>query len=162
MVFIANYSRSSTGGWVRFLRAKYAEFNECMLRRASLWYSVTWICSQRLLIHLRGTSHTLSFSFSPSSSILLLTEIASENQSEIVFSQSLRSPNSLSRALRSSFQISNSKSQSNMYGLQDYPSTVPTELDVHVRVEHTVSVDQSGGYAREERWKPKSTWNSEL
>lgn len=28
-----------------------------MLRRTSLGYSITWICSQRLLIHLRGTSY---------------------------------------------------------------------------------------------------------
>ena len=50
-----------------------------------------------------------------------------------------------------------------MCGLQDYPSPVPTYLDVHVRVEHSVSVEnnsQSGEWEREERWKPKTAWDS--
>lgn len=93
---------------------------------------------------------------------LFLTEIALENQSDIVFSKSLRSPKDISKALRSPFRVDN-KSSSNTYGLQDYPPPL-TELDVHVRVEHTISVQQNDRpdtCAREEQWKPKSTWDSE-
>ena len=87
---------------------------------------------------------------------LLLTEIALENQSYITVSQSPRSPKVISRALQSPFK------SSNMYSQQDYPPPL-TELDVHVHVEHTISVqhdDQSGACAREEQWKPQSTWDS--
>ncbi|KAI0073637.1 hypothetical protein K474DRAFT_172789 [Panus rudis PR-1116 ss-1] len=102
---------------------------------ASVGYTVTWIMTQRILIHLR--------------------DAAAEHQVKQVVTRQLYSGRDISRAMRSQFETSINKDEEYNYkagrsGVEpphtDYhtDSGLPrtdVELDVQVQIEHTVTVD---------------------
>ncbi|THH30194.1 hypothetical protein EUX98_g3977 [Antrodiella citrinella] len=100
---------------------------------ASVGYAVTWIMSQRILIHLR--------------------DAAAEHQvKNVIVSHKLNSGRDVSRAMRSQFNSSNHKdrlndeydlkSRSTSGAADSYDHVVAdVELDIQVQVEQTVTVD---------------------
>ncbi|KAJ3492226.1 hypothetical protein NLI96_g104 [Meripilus lineatus] len=97
---------------------------------ASVGYAVTWIMSQRILIHLRGYA-------------------AAEHQvRQVVSRHAVQQPRDISRAMRGPFDITSeqlSKTKDRLtdeYNLTSHRKTeVQATLDVQVQIEQTVTVD---------------------
>ncbi|KAI0790438.1 hypothetical protein C8Q75DRAFT_116468 [Abortiporus biennis] len=118
---------------------------------ASVGYTVTWIMSQRILIHLR--------------------DAAAEHQVHQVMTRQLQSARDVARAMRSQFEGVPSHTKNRLadeYNLasptrepkQDSVSDVDhgdIPLDVQVQIEHTVTVDRYDKVDHE-RYRKKSRW----
>ncbi|CAL1708952.1 unnamed protein product [Somion occarium] len=106
---------------------------------ASVGYTVTWIMSQKILIHLR--------------------DAAAEHQVKQIVTRQLHSGADVSRAMRSQFEATTHKdplddefslkarhttdrnNHGGLYGDRPEQTNTDAELDVQVQIEHTVTVD---------------------
>lgn len=133
--------------------------------RASVGYAVTWIMSQRILIHLRGRQD-IFFQTLDSAIYVTGTDAAAEHQvRNVVVSQKLNSGRDVSRVMRSQFNGSIHKgrlddeydlkgrsiSANNMQDDSSENVLTNVDLDIQVQVEQTVTVDYlpAGGYDRD-------------
>ena len=114
---------------------------------ASVGYAVTWIMSQRILIHLRGLSPSALIKGESSPTF---TDAAAEHSIRQVTSRhAVQQPRDISRAMRSPFglasqQLSNTKDRlTDEYNLTSHKKTgeMQATLDVQVQIEQTVTVD---------------------
>lgn len=120
--------------------------------RASVGYAVTWIMSQRILIHLRGEHSPFRASYGRSS-LVGIDAAAEHHVKNVVVSHKLNSGRDVSRAMRGQFNGSTHKDRlDDEYDLKGRSITAngdnqsehvltDVELDIQVQVEQTVTVD---------------------
>ncbi|EPQ53637.1 hypothetical protein GLOTRDRAFT_100675, partial [Gloeophyllum trabeum ATCC 11539] len=118
---------------------------------ASLGYAVTWIMSQKILIHLHDAA----------------LERAYETGAPAIVAHSLRSPRDISQAVRSQFEEQHQSNAS-----VDHASKIPqsglsldhgdsSDLAVEVRVERFMTVEwDEHAYERESYRIPRTMWSS--
>ncbi|KAG2337286.1 hypothetical protein BDR05DRAFT_797533 [Suillus weaverae] len=109
-------------------------------------YAVTWIMSQRILIHIRG-----------------ITESNAQHlESVIIARPTLTAQKKVMSGLRSQFESKShskvSKSSRSPIDAEFRPTSPrnpnDTELDIHARVERSVAVDHMDGSKPSSSWRP--------
>ncbi|KAH7926260.1 hypothetical protein BV22DRAFT_1033078 [Leucogyrophana mollusca] len=114
---------------------------------ASLGYAVTWIMSQRILIHLREMS----------------ADLGDGRLDKVILTRQLHTGRDVTNALRSQFESQKSRPLDVEFGPASpgIGSANDMELDIRVHVEHSVTVDYPGPGDADSFRKPRVKWHSD-